>query len=372
MSVYKRTFKNGDKWCVYLILPDGSKFRKAIGTKKEAEKVEQQLKSQLIAGKWNLQENIDTLFSVLVNDYLEYAKTNKAESTYRNDKCRIEAHLLPYFGDMILVQVTPQILESYKRERLEQGASPNTVNHELANLSHMFRMAIRWGLIDRNPVSYVDKMKIPEKPKRFLSQVQIERLMEAADSSHIFPLIVTALHTGMRKSELFNLKWSDIDFDRMTITVQSKDDWHTKNYRSRTLQITPVLYDVLIEHRKQHLLNVQSEYAFTYNGKKLRSNIKRSLARVMNKAGLNGVTLHTFRHTFASQLAMAGVSIKEVQELMGHRSFETTLQYAHLSEDHVKQQVMKLPFASHSGNSRTRIGHAKPFLVDNPRKERTT
>ncbi len=206
MSIYKRKFKKGTKWCVYLILPDGSKFRKAIGTKKEAEKVEQQLKSQLIAGRWNLRENTDTLFGVLVNDYLEYAKTNKAKSTYRVDKYRIEAHLLPYFGKMILTQVTPQILESYKRERLEQGLSPSTVNREFANLSHMFRMAIRWGLIDRNPVFYVDKMRIPEKPKRFLNQVEIERLIEAANGSHIFPLIVTALHTGMRKSELFNLK----------------------------------------------------------------------------------------------------------------------------------------------------------------------
>ena len=307
----------------------------------------------------------------LSNSPLEYAKTNKAKSTYRVDKYRIEAHLIPYFGDMTLTQITPQVLERYKRERLEEGASPNTVNHEIANLSHMFRVAAKWGLIDRNPVSHVDKMKIPERPKRFLNQAQIERLMEAANGSHIFPLIVTALHTGMRKSELFNLKWSDIDFGRMTVTVQSKDDWHTKNYRSRTLQITPVLYDVLIEHRKQHLLNVQSEYVFTYNGQKLRSNIKRSLARVMSKADLKGVTLHTFRHTFASQLVMAGVSLREVQELMGHRSFETTLQYAHLSEDHVKQQVMKLPFASHSGNSRTRIGHAKLVLVDNLKKERT-
>jgi len=370
MSVYRRKFKHGDRWCVYLTFKDGRRYRKVVGTRKEAEKVEQKLRSEVVAGRWDLWEKQEILFSDLVIEYLEHAQMNKAASTFRVDKYRIEAHLLSYFGNMILTEITPQILESYKRQRLEEGASPNTVNHELANLSHMFRMAIRWGLIDRNPVSYVDRMRIPEKPKGFLSQVQIERLMEAANGSHILPLIVTALHTGMRKSELFNLKWSDIDFSRMTITVQSKDDWHTKNYRSRALQITPVLCEVLTEHRKHHLLNgVQSEYVFTYNGQKLRSNIKKSLARVMGKAGLQGVTLHTLRHTFASQLAMAGVSIKEVQELMGHRSFETTLQYAHLSEDHVKQQVMKLPFASRSGDSRTRIGHAKPILADTPKKK---
>jgi integrase len=219
-------------------------------------------------------------------------------------------------------------------------------------------------------VSRVDKMKIPEKPKRFLSQTEIQRLTEAARDSHIYPLIMTALHTGMRKSELFNLKWSDIDFIHCTVTVQAKDDWHTKNYKSRTLQLTPVLYEVLREHRKLHLeLGVKSEYVFTYNGQKLRSNIKRSLTKVMKRAHLEGVTSHTLRHTFASQLVMAGVSLREVQELMGHQSFETTLQHAHLSEDHVKRQVLKLPFANGYGKSAPRIRHAEPILIGNPQKE---
>ena len=67
---------------------------------------------------------------------------------------------------------------------------------------------------------------------------------------------------------------------------------------------------------------------------------------MLNIAGLKGVTLHSLRHTFASQLVLAGVSLREIQELMGHQSFETTLQYAHLAEDHVKRQVLRLPFAN--------------------------
>lgn len=67
---------------------------------------------------------------------------------------------------------------------------------------------------------------------------------------------------------------------------------------------------------------------------------------ITKKAGLDNVTLHTLRHTFASQLVMVGVPLRYVQELMGHQSFETTLQYAHLSEEHVKSQVLRLPFAT--------------------------
>ncbi|MHA1940050.1 MAG: tyrosine-type recombinase/integrase [Candidatus Thorarchaeota archaeon] len=82
-----------------------------------------------------------------------------------------------------------------------------------------------------------------------------------------------------------------------------------------------------------------------HSSRKLQATIKKSLRTVLRQAGLKGVTLHTLRHTFASQLCMAGVSLREVKELLGHASFETTLQYAHLSQDHVKKQVLRLPFA---------------------------
>ncbi|MBD3183481.1 tyrosine-type recombinase/integrase [Candidatus Poribacteria bacterium] len=178
-----------------------------------------------------------------------------------------------------------------------------------------------------------------------------------------------ALHTGIRKSELFNLQWSDIDFDMGIITVQAKKDWHTKNYRSRILPITPVLFDVLQEHRRYYIENeIKSDYVFTFRGKRLRSNIKKSLGRIVKDAGLKNVTLHTLRHTFASQLVMAGVPLREVQELMGHRSYETTLQYAHLSQDHINQQVMKLPYAERSGKFRTLLGHSAGNFADTPRK----
>ena len=158
---------------------------------------------------------------------------------------------------------------------------------------------------------------------------------------------MTALHTGMRKSELLNLTWSDIDFSQRTITVQSKDGWHTKNYKPRTLQLTPALYELLQAHRRLHLeMGVQSEYVFTYQGKRIKRGIEDSLRTALKKARLVDVGLHTLRHTFASQLVMSGVSLRDVQELMGHQSFETTLQYAHLSEEHVKKQVLRLPFAN--------------------------
>ena len=347
MPVYKRKFRTGYKWCVYVILPNGRRYRRVIGSKKQAQQVQRKLESEIVEGTWHLREKEDVPFSALVEEYLEYASASKSATTFRSDKCRIEGHLLPYFRDIPLKQITPKFVDDYKRMRVRERASPKTVNNELDNLSHMMKMAVRWGFIKHNTVSDVEKLKVPKRPPRFLRQDEIHRLVEAAEGSHIHPMLVTALHTGMRKSELLNLRWSDMDFQQRVIIVQHKEDWHTKNYRSRALQMTPALYDILMEHRKFHLeLGVRSEYVFTYKGQRILDGVRKSLRTAVRKAGLGNVTLHTLRHTFASQLTMAGVSLREVQELMGHQSFETTLQYAHLSADHVKRQVLRLPFAN--------------------------
>ena len=105
------------------------------------------------------------------------------------------------------------MVDRYKAMRIKDGASPATINNELANLSHIFKMAVRWIYAEKNPVSQVEKMKLVKNPPRFLNQEESKILINAAEGSHIQPIIITAIHTGMRKSELLNLYWSDINFD---------------------------------------------------------------------------------------------------------------------------------------------------------------
>ena len=311
--------------------------------------MEHQIQKEIIEGKWGIREKKNISFEDLIVKYLEYAKLNKAVSTYTSDYYRINAHLVPYFNNMPVNQISSVMIDDYKAMRIKEGGSPKTINNELVNLSHILKMAIRWKYLDSNVVSSVDKMKLSKNNPRYLCQDEIERLVEASRDSYIYALIVTALHTGMRKSELFNLTWNDVDFEQKTVAIQSKPDWHTKNYKPRVLQMTPVLYGVLKEHRHFQLeLGEKSGYVFTYEGNRINASIAKSLNRVLAKAGITGVTLHTLRHTFASQLVLAGVSLREVQELMGHQSYETTLKYSHLSEEHVKKQVLRLPYGKNT------------------------
>jgi integrase len=345
MAIRKYQNKRSVKWFVDIVLPNGMRYRKIVGTKKQAEQVEKKITSEIVAGTWGIRETEEISFEDLVVVYLDYAKTSKAKSTYSSDKCRIESHLLPYFKDILVAHITAQMVDDYKGLRCKQGASPKTINNELVNLSHILKMAIRWRYLDGNVVSNVEKMPMVKNNPKYLNQSEIQQLIEASRDSYVHPLLVTALHTGMRKSELFNLKWADIDFEQDSITIQSKDDWHTKNYKSRVLQMTEVLSSTLKEHRIfQRELGYKSEYVFTYEGNRINASIAKSLRAILRTAGMTGITLHTLRHTFASQLILAGVSLREVQELMGHQSYETTLKYAHLSEDHVKKQVLKLPY----------------------------
>ena len=338
-----RELKSGDKWFVDMRLPNGTRIRKHVGTRKQAEEVEKKITAEIFEGKWGIHEKKNISFADLVVQYLRYAEDNKAASTFSADKCRIVSHLMPYFGNLMLNQITAQLVEAYKSMRIQDGASAKTINNELGNLGHMLNMAYRWGNVSENVVDRVEKMRVPKNPPRFLSKEEITALLDTARGYYIYPLLETALHTGMRKSELFNLTWSDVDFELGTVMVRSKADWHTKNYKSRALSITPKLRHVLLAHKEAQ--NGVSKYVFTYEGRKLHATIKKSLRTVVREAGLTNVTLHTLRHTFASHLVMAGVPLREVQELMGHASFETTLRYAHLSQDHVKRQVLRLPFA---------------------------
>ena len=199
-------------------------------------------------------------------------------------------------------------------------------------------------------MSSVEKLKVAKRFPRFLSLEEIDRLLDACRGMYIYPIVMMAIHTGMRKSELLNLRWSDVDFDNHEIIIQPRKDWHTKNYKPRKAFMTPALYEMLRAHRSLHARNgIKSDYVFMYRGKRIRQGIDKSLSKAVERAGLRtegqNVTLHTMRHTLASQLAIAGVPLRYIQELMGHQSFETTLQYTQLSEEQVRKQVLRLPFS---------------------------
>lgn len=335
MSVYKRKHKYMTSWMVDVTFPDGRRFRKMVSTNKAAKLLEAKLKQEIFENKWQVRSLPQTKFIDFIKQkYLKHIKQNQSKTTYSSNFNRLKKNIIPYFGKMSLPMISRQRIDNYKTMRTRQGAKANTVKNELVCISNVLATAISWGYLFFNPAAGIKKPKAANMPPKFLTDKEAEKLIKAC-AKHLRPIIITALHTGMRKSELLNLQWTDIDFKYRQITIRSKADWHTKNYDYRYVGINETLLAVLSQ------LSRESEYVFTYRGQKIKD-VKRSLQAAYKKARLPYGGLHILRHTFATNLIKKGVELEKIQQLLGHADFATTLQYAHLSSRAIKDVVNKL------------------------------
>ncbi len=348
MGVYKK----GENWYIdYRV--QGVRKRKKIGPSYQTAKLAlKKVQIEIAQGKIGIEQPKNIPFSEFAREYAEYCKVNKAENSYQRDLLTINVHLVPFFGSRFLHTITIREIERYKMERLGK-VKPETLNRELNTLKHLLRKATEWGYIKENPAKSVKKIKAPRSPYRFLeTKEEIGRLLDACleHTPEIYSLVVTALHTGMRKSELLNLRWEDIDFARGSLTVSSREEWHTKNYESRTIPLHEEVRRVLEPMR------MATGYVFCNpDGSKLENHFMRKrLEKAAKAAGLGHLYPHALRHTFASHLVMAGVDLPTVQRLMGHRDIKTTMRYAHLAPNHLRMGMAMLDFGGHYMDTKSR------------------
>ncbi len=262
-------------------------------------------------------------FEKMTNLYLEnYSKPNKKSS--RRDVTSIN-NLKPFFAGKYLHEITPLDMEKYKRGR--QGEVSNaTVNREVACLKHIFTKAIEWGMVQKNPGKKVKLLRERNTRLRYLDEKEIRKLHDAC-AEHLKPIVIVALNTGMRKEEILSLRWKDLDYRIRTISILD-----TKNGQSREIPMNDIVYRTLMATKKMP----DSPWVFCKNNGERYGNIRKAFEGARKRAGIVDFRFHALRHTFASHLVMAGVDLRTVQELLGHKSFEMTLRYAHLSPEHKK------------------------------------
>jgi len=215
-------------------------------------------------------------------------------------------------------------MEKYKRKR-QSKASNATVNREVACLKHIFTKAIEWGIVKKNPGRKVKLLRERNTRLRYLDEKEIRRLHDAC-AEHLKPIVIVALNTDMRKEEILSLRWKDLDYRIRTISILD-----TKNGESRELPMNDIVYRTLLAVKK-----TDSPWVFCKKNGERYGNVRKAFEGARKRAGIVDFRFHDLRHTFASHLVMAGVDLKTVQELLGHKSFEMTLRYAHLSPDHKK------------------------------------
>jgi integrase len=219
--------------------------------------------------------------------------------------------------------------------RLKSGNSKSTANRYLALLKKMLNLAAEEGYLETNPAAKI--RLFPEKDhlkERILTEEEEARLLSAS-----YPVlrtaIIVALNTGMRHGEILGLSWDQIDFKRMTLTVEK-----TKSGRPRTIPLNPPLLRELERLRSQ---DGHGPYVFTNpdTGRPLRS-LKTSFKAACRRAGILALRFHDLRHTFGSRLVEKGVDIETVRSLLGHSSIAITQRYIHSTDERRRSAVEKL------------------------------
>jgi integrase len=247
-------------------------------------------------------------FADFAGEYLAFAKSTKAASTYAGNVREVQRLLLAFEG--YLPKLNAAQIEKYKVQR-SQTVEAGTVNRELALLKHMLTKAVDWGYLKQNPAKSVKPLKEPPGRLRYLEAEDIERLLEACDdprAPYLRPIGMVALHTGMRLGEILGLRWGDLDLRHRLISITK-----TKNNERKTIPINENLYEELLKLPR----HMTSPYLFCHPDGTRLLRIDRSFHRAMKRAGIEGFRFHDLRHTFASHLTMRGVPWKRSARYSG-------------------------------------------------------
>ena len=316
---------------------NGEQLRRSTETedKKLAIRIFDKLKGDIAEGKWfERLPGEDYTFGDLMKKYLEeYSSVNKARLSHKRDKS-LATHLLKSFKDKYLLDITVAMISDYRLERRTEGASPRTINYELTLMSHAFNIAIReWEWLKDNPVQKVKKERVNDTIERWLTQEEEERLVRVSPK-WLQEIIIFAIHTGLRKSEILDLKWSQVDMIRRTIIISEQ-----KNRCVDTLPLNETSIMVLKERQKHG--SSKSDYVFPSNNKTrmIDRNLYRAFEIATERAKVDNFRFHDLRHTFATRLVQSGVGIYEVQRLGRWKNHLMVMRYAHHNPESLRPSI---------------------------------
>jgi integrase len=245
-------------------------------------------------------------------------------------------------GDVALGSVTQRQIDNFKAARLKSVKSV-TLNLELRTLRAGFYIAFRWKLITENPFKGVRLCALDDGTPPFFLREEFQSLLATIEEEWLRDLVLVAALTGMRRGELVHLRWSDVDMENRMIRVQSSANYRTKRGKSRAIPMSPEVEEA-IERRKGCTCG---HYVFHVHGKIIHERgLSRRFKRHIRRSELNeGLHFHSLRHSFASWLVQGGVSLYQVQKLLGHSSIKVTEIYSHLMADDLRPAVNQIAFS---------------------------
>nr|WP_010130632.1 site-specific integrase [Microbulbifer agarilyticus] len=306
-----------------------------------------------------------TLKRFTENHYRPWAQTNlkSSDSTIQSVYASF-----PDLLDTPMADISVAWIERWRVQRLKDGNKPATLNRLVNALRSILTKAVEWETIEEHPLRKLKALHVDNAPKvRYLNSDEEARLYTALKErdlklkeararanehrairgyelmSDLFqftygdrltPLVTLSLKTGMRRGELFDLTWENVNLDTKVITVTAET---AKSRRTRHIPLGPTALKVLTAWKQQAPL--QAGRVFPADDGSRLDNVNTAWRNLLKAAGITNFRWHDMRHDFASKLVMKGVPLNTVRELCGHSGLDTTLRYAHLAPDHKADAV---------------------------------
>lgn len=351
-GVYEYPIGSGIWWCQYF--DHGKRRRERAGTKTDAGKLYRKRRTELLSGDKlpELRRKKVTLGD-LADLALAYAREhNKSVRDYVT-KAKL---LKEAIGARIADEIGPEEIADWIKSR---QVTDGTFNRYRAFVSLCYKEGMRLGKVKTNTARLIRQRSEPKGRKRFLSRDEYADLLKAiTDSGHAEEFRVSVL-SGMRLTEQFTVEWAQIDFDRNEINLVE-----TKNGEDRTVMMNSEVKAILMA-RKARVMPKRKDVVFPGNTSGGRVDTRTWFNPALKVAEIEDYVWHCNRHTFCSWLAIAGVPLKTIQELAGHKTIAITAQYAHLCPDHKRSEVEKMLMAPQSnvisiqGATHTAIGDSQ-------------
>jgi integrase len=252
-------------------------------------------------------------------------------------------------GTMMLDELTSHELERFKRARMVQGVSPQTVKHNLNLVRGAWKLARKLGYLTSDLA--FPEIKMGRTSVRYLSDVEESRFLECLHPRRVgkglppweerdeetrrnmqdaYDLVVLLLDTGARYSEIANIEWQRVDLEQRLIRL-----WRPKVNNESIIYMTDRAFEVL---SRRHAVKA-GKHVFSNRKGEARGYASQSIRKALRAAGLADCKIHTLRHTHASRLVQNGLSIYEVREVLGHTDIKTTMRYAHLESRQVTSKA---------------------------------
>ncbi len=270
----------------------------------------------------------------------EYAAVEKKVGADTDDRSLLVNHIWPAFGDVSIGHLKRVHLMGLKAElsgkkatNKTHGLKPRTVNNALGLAKQILTWAVEREDLSINPFAPVKLLKVPEDLYTFWSMDEFRTFRTRAREIHpnYADLVTVAFLTGLRLGELRALRQEDLDWERGRILVSASVDIKTgvrhptKNRTVAAIEMNEEVREVLSQRREDPIFQTN-----------LFRNYRRTFQRLSKSTRTREIRFHDLRHSFASNLAMAGTDLMVIQRLMRHKSYQMTLRYAHLHPDHLR------------------------------------